>query len=156
MHFAGLTYSKPNAGGATSDILMPDITDPTVRPCIKEAFRNAFAPVGIIIKDWSETVRPGTVKELPVTIINELNEDLNGLEVTLTVEKDGQQISSETIAYDVKAAGDPDGGDRQVQNFTVRIPRITTGEYTIVASYVRDGETRPSQALKRKTILPTM
>ena len=141
MHFAGLTYSKPNAGGATSDILMPDITDPTVRPCIKEAFRNAFAPVGIIIKDWSETVRPGTVKELPVTIINELNEDLNGLEVTLTVEKDGQQISSETIAYDVKAAGDPDGGDRQVQNFTVRIPRITTGEYTIVASYVRDGET---------------
>ena len=41
MHFAGLTYSKPNAGGATSDILMPDITDPTVRPCIKEAFRNA-------------------------------------------------------------------------------------------------------------------
>ena len=41
----------------------------------------------------------------------------------------------------MKAAGDPDGGDRQVQNFTVRIPRITTGEYTIVASYVRDGET---------------
>ena len=42
--------------------------------------------------------------------------------------------------YDPEA-GDPDGGDRQVQNFTVRIPRTTTGEYTVVASYVRDGET---------------
>ena len=111
MHFAGLTYSKPNAGGATSDILMPDITDPTVRPCIKEAFRNAFATLSESLSRIG--LRPSAralVKELPVTILNELNEDLNGLEVTLTVEKDGQQISSETIAYDVKAAGDPTVG----------------------------------------------
>ena len=141
MQFTGLNYSKPNAGGATSDILMPDLTIPTVRPCIKEAFRNAFAPVGIIIKDWSETVRPGAVKEVPVTIINDLNEDLQSLEVTLTVTKDGKEIFHETKSYDVKAAGDVDGNDRQVQTFTVRVPRSTSGEYSIVASYSRNGET---------------
>lgn len=97
---------------------------------------------GIIIKDWSETVRPGTVKELPVTILNDLNEDLDGLEVTLTVEKDGQEISSETKTYNMKAAGDP-GWRRPPRCRTLpsAFPEPPTGEYTVVASYVRDGET---------------
>ena len=141
MHFAGLTYSKPNAGGATSDIFMPDINTPTIHPCIKEAFRNAFAPVGVIIKDWSETVRKGTVKELPVTVINDRNEDLDGLEVKLTVLKDGKEILSETKVYNVRAAGDADGGDRQVQTYTVKVPRTDAKLYEVTAEYTLDGET---------------
>ncbi|MFR2562412.1 MAG: hypothetical protein ACLS8R_06770 [Anaeromassilibacillus sp.] len=86
MHFAGLTYSKPNAGGATSDILMPDITDPTVRPCIRKRSAMRLHRSELSSKTGRKP-SGGHCQELPVTILNDLNEDLDGLEVTLTVER---------------------------------------------------------------------
>ena len=125
---------------------MPDISTPTVHPCIKEALRNAFAPVGIVIRDWSETVGKGTVRELPVTIINDLNEDIENLEVTLTVYKDGVESGTDRKTYSVRQAGDPNGGDRQTQTFSVTVPETETAStYTIKATYTMNGETVESR-----------
>ncbi len=144
LQFCGLSYSIP--GRETSDILMPDISTPTVRPCIKEAFRNAFAPVGIVIRDWSESVDKGTVRELPVTVINDLNEDIENLEVTLTVYKDGVESDTYHKTYSVRQAGDANGEDRQTQTFSVTVPETETAStYTVTASYTMNGETVESR-----------
>lgn len=139
MQFCALSYSKPS--GATSDILMPDLSTPTIRSVIQQEFKNAFAPVGIVIKDWSETVVEGATKTLPVAIINDKNEDISGLTVTLTLYNGDTAVSSQTKTYNVKQAGDAAGGDLVSQDFTVNVPQLGASQYRVVASYQMGGET---------------
>ena len=141
MHFTGLTYSIPNGQGETSDVLMPDLSTPKIHPIYKEAFRNAFAPLGIIIEEYTETVEAGQTLAIPVTLLNDLNEDIDDLAVTVTLSQGNTVLSQQTASYSVKKAGTADDADRQTQTFTVEMPKDAAGEYVLTASYTRDEET---------------
>ena len=137
MQFCGLSYSHPNGVGATSDILAPDLTTPTIRPEQKFRLRSAFAPVGIVINDWSTRGFANSSRTVPVVLINDLNEEVTK-DVTVTlyknhVESDWVEISSQTgtitaAPLEVTKALD----------FEFSLP--DAGAYTIVASYEIEGE----------------
>lgn len=140
MQFGGLIYSRPN--GNTGDILCPDITTPQIRPEVKEDYQNAFAPLAVVIADYTEQIDPSVrEKEIPVTVLNDYNNAVNSLTVNLTLYAgDGQTpVYSEDKAYSLQEAGK--SGDRQQQTFAVKIPNAGYGSYTLIAKYTRDGKT---------------
>lgn len=140
MQFAALLYSRYDGTvGNTGDILMRDLSHPQIRPYIKECFKNSFAPLGIVIRDWSEYVGRGENRVVPVALVNDFNEDINDLEVTLTLMLGNLTISEETKLFSVREAGVE--GDVVTQNFNVQVPDWDNGPYTLIASYTRNGET---------------
>lgn len=144
MQFGGLIYSRPD--GNTGDILCADLSTPRIRPEVRDAYENAFAPLGIVIADYSEKV-DSTVREkdIPVTVLNDYNSDVSNLSVNLTLYAGSSQtpVYSENKTYNLKEAGN--SGDRQQQVFSVQIPNAGYGSYTLVASYSRNGKTVSSK-----------
>ncbi|MDR0671480.1 MAG: discoidin domain-containing protein, partial [Oscillospiraceae bacterium] len=150
--FCGLSYSKPGQTGQTGDVLDPDLTVPTIRPEVKRWFTSAFAPLALIIQQYGDiTVAVGVKKAIPVTLINDLNEDIAGLPVTLSVyAADGALIQSETKRYTVSRAGAPNQADAARGSFDLTLdPNAADfgeGErLRLVASYERGGETVTSE-----------
>lgn len=135
LQFCVLSYDIP--GRYTCDVLCPDLTTPEIPEYMAKKLRNAFSPVGIVIEKYAETYAPGSVQSLPVSILNDLQQEQN-LEVELVLYKDDQVQSSQKAVYTVAAAG------KVTQNFTLNIPEIK-GSYRIVARYVKDGETVESE-----------
>lgn len=144
MQFGGLIYSRPN--GNTGDILSPDISTPVIRPEVKEDYQNAFAPLGVVIADYSESIESSVrEKSIPVTVLNDYNTDVSNLNVNLTLYAGAEQIPvySEKKTYNLKQAGD--SSDRQQQTFDVKIPNAGYTNYTLIAKYTRDGKTVTSK-----------
>lgn len=138
LQFCGLSYSLPNQDGATGDILQPDITKPRVRPYLAQRLRDAFSPVGLVIGDYTEEVLRGKTMTIPVTILNDLPEGLNKLDVRLRLIQGGKVVSEAVKNYTVAPFS------RETQEFLVAVPgqEIVPGEYLkLVAEYVRNGET---------------
>jgi beta-galactosidase len=152
-HFAGiqqfcaLTYSKPTGEAVTGDILMPDLSTPKFRPEIKEKFRNAFAPLGISINEWSEVCERGTDRTIPVTLVNDYNDVVDNLIVTLKIYKENSNraVKKYTKNVSLKAAGDEKGGDRQEIHFDISLPGSRTDKFRVVAEYEFNGETVRSE-----------
>lgn len=148
-HFAGvqqfcaLTYSKPTGGGVTGDILMPDLSAPKFHPEIKEKFRNAFAPLGICISEWSEVCERGTKRTVPVTLVNDYPYDIEDLTVTLKIYKEnsGRAVKKYSQGVGLKAAGNGEGGDRRELRFEIALPGSRTDRFRVVAEYQLNGET---------------
>ncbi|MBQ4556496.1 MAG: discoidin domain-containing protein [Clostridia bacterium] len=137
MNFCGLSYSHPDAAGATSDILSPDLTVPAIRPEQKLRLRSAFAPVGIVIDDWSTSGILVDSRIVPVSLINDLNEEVTK-DVTVTVyrnhkESDWVEVSSQTA----KITAAPLEVTEPI-DFEFNFDEV--GSYTIVASYEVEGE----------------
>ncbi|MDR1157951.1 MAG: hypothetical protein LBK75_06540 [Oscillospiraceae bacterium] len=145
--FCGLGYSKPGQSGATSDVLSPDLTVPVIRPGVKQWFTSAFAPLGIIIEQYGDTIRLewGESKPISVSLINDLNEDIVDLPVTLAVYgDDGDVLYSETKQYSVREAGSANQSDvnRDVFHLRLTSPGLENGDsLRLVASYERGGVT---------------
>ncbi len=140
LHFGGLVYSKPMDQGATGDILMPDLSDPTIHPAIKESFRNAFAPLGVILVNWTDECELGETREIPLTLVNDLNWDIDSIKVVIRLYADDTLVSVQSKRISLKAAGDPDGGDLVTENLTIDIPSYEASEYRLVAQYMRNDQ----------------
>ncbi len=156
-HFAGLMqfcmlgYSKPTEQGCTSDILQPDLTTPQFQTVIQESYRNAFAPLGVILGDWSDTCVRGEIRDLPIILVNDFNRDIADLKVTVSIYK-GKDDRSEAIyqkelTFQLKASGDSAGGDRVEQILRLQVPAYDTESYLLKASYTLDGETVSSKRI---------
>ena len=146
--FTGLSYSKPGSTGATSDVLMPDIATPKVWDSIQARLKDSFNRLGIGIKLYDVETGPGESYSFPVSVYNDLNEDVNDLPVTLKVTAGGRVLHSETKVYNVSEAtakgADGTSPDTMVQEFSYTMPEngIPEGtEVKVTASYSRNGET---------------
>ena len=138
--FCGLSYDiKAGTGrGFTSDVLYPDVSNPVIREEWKELTRSAFAPLGIVINDWSTKGEPNGIKSVPVVLVNDLNKDVTKL-VTVSMYKklangERELITSLSNTISVKAL--------QVSNevtFEFALPD-DSGSYVFVASYDVAGE----------------
>lgn len=145
--FCALTYSKPTGDAITGDILMPDLTTPKFHPEIKERFRNAFAPLGICISDYSELCERGTERTVPVTLVNDYPYDIDSLPVTLKIYKEdsNRAVKEYTKRVSLKAAGNAEAGDRQTLSFDIHLPGSRTDRFRIVAEYALNGRTVSSE-----------
>lgn len=141
MQFAALIYSKPTDQGITGDILMPDISVPRFHPNVKEYYRNAFARLGIILGDYSDSCVPGETKELPIIMVNDANEDVENLPVLVRVATaEGEIVFEEGLTFSLKEVGDPEGRDWARQVVTLTVPECQTERFIVTAEYTRNGE----------------
>lgn len=82
LHFCGLGYSRRGdiprpEGGATSDHYT-DLETLAFEPRIVEYLGDAFAPVGLMLDFWAETVPAGKQENVRVLVINDLEEPWTG------------------------------------------------------------------------------
>jgi len=75
LHFCGLGYARPD--GQTSDHFT-DLEKLTFEPEFFDYVRDAFAPVGVMLDHWADELLPGTARDVPVVVINDLYADWNG------------------------------------------------------------------------------
>lgn len=140
LHFAGLVYSKPTDQGYTGDVLMPDISDPTIHPAIKEAFRSTFAPLGISFFHWTDECELGETRDVPLVMVNDLNWDINNIKVVVRLYADDTLVQVEEKRVSLKQAGDPNGGDRYEETLKIKIPNYDASVYRLEAQYMRNGQ----------------
>ena len=136
--FCGLSYSKNDGTGYTSDVLSPDISNPEIRSELKEKLRSAFAPIGIVINDWNTGGKYNCARRIPVVIINDTGSDLS-TDVTVTLYKGRKAIEENKISSVTKTMTAEAHSQSDKIEFTVEIPN-EAGKYTVVASYKPDGE----------------
>lgn len=76
MHFTTLGYSRKD--GQTSDHWL-NVAGLRWEPEFKRYVRDAFAPVGLMVDYWNGNPTAGTIAEVPVVLINDLENPWNGL-----------------------------------------------------------------------------
>ncbi|MBQ7354112.1 MAG: hypothetical protein IJW62_01170 [Clostridia bacterium] len=133
-----MTYSFDDGTGYTSDVLCTDLTTAVIRPEQRECMRSVFAPVGIVINDWSTGGKGGTTRSVSVIIVNDLNEDVTKT-VTVTLYKNHKESELEKITSVTKTISAKAMEVTKATEFLLEMP-ADGGNYTIVASYDVEGE----------------
>ena len=101
MEFTALGYSEPK--GTTSDHFL-DVKNLAYEPHMAAAFKNAFAPVGLMIDYWETTMDPGSPVSIPVVVINDLAPAWSG-KVHLILRQAGKIVLQQDQAASVEAYG---------------------------------------------------
>jgi beta-galactosidase len=132
MHFAGLTYSRPNEPrGQTSDNFK-NLETLEFDPFFLKYVKPAFQPVCLMVDTWEKEYKSGEIIDVPVHIINDLYSDWQG-EMLLTISISGKIVSSQKISVAVKSLG------KEIKNFKVEIPK-NKGKYEIQATIKLNNE----------------
>jgi hypothetical protein len=135
MHFCSLGYSRDGTkprpeGGATSDDWI-DVRELRYESHFAEYVKEAFAPVGLMLDFWADTLAAGEPREMPVVVINDLATPWSG-QLRLRVLRGRTVVSEQSQACAVESFGD------RRQTFAFRAPDLA-GPYTIEAALVQPG-----------------
>lgn len=136
--FCGITYSYDDGTGFTSDVLNPDLSTPIIRDEQKWRMRSAFAPVGIVIENYSTKGMPGEERTIPVVLVNDLNEAVSK-EVTVSLYKNHKASEQELISSQTRTISADALQVSAMENFLFTMPQ-EEGKYSVVASYAVEGE----------------
>lgn len=123
MHFTTLGYSRPD--GQTSDHWL-DVGTLAWEPEFHRYVRDAFAPVGLMVDFWDDSVKAGATRRIRVRLINDQDEPWTG-PVVLRLSAPGLPPAFEERR---EAALGP-GGDAAVE-FEVTWPR-SAGRFVLEA-----------------------
>ena len=143
MHFCSLGYWRDGAkprpeGGATSDDWI-DLQGLRYEPHFAEYVKEAFAPVGLMLDFWADSLVAGERREMSVVVINDLPEVWSG-QLRLRVLRGAEVVSEQTQACSI------DGyGDRKL-SFAFVAP-AAAGDYTLEAALIRPDST-PTRSLR--------
>lgn len=142
LHFCGLGYSRPD--GQTSDH-WTDLEKLTYEPNFHKFVRDAFAPVGLMIDEWAETLPAGIERQVPVVVINDLSTDWRGT-LRLRLWRGAKVVSDQARPCEVAALGDA--------RFSFTCEILTEpGSYRLEASLVKRGA-KPVRSLRDFTVRP--
>jgi len=131
MEFTALGYSEPN--GTTSDHFL-DIKNLIYEPHMAAAFKNAFAPVGVMIDYWESEMIAGSSSSISVVVINDLAPAWNGI-VHLVLRRAGKVVFQKDQMVSVESF------DTQKVTFNFEVP-VASGDYGLQASTLgADGQT---------------
>jgi hypothetical protein len=125
LHFTALGYDRPD--GQTCDNWI-DVANLVWEPQFYKYVRDAFAPVGLMIDFWDETVKKGVSTKIPVIVINDLEKDWSGM-VSFTLIKDDKTVQQKQVSVLVKQLG------KSEPSFTMD-PVSEPGNYTIEVTLV--------------------
>ena len=103
LEFTALGYSEPPSIGTTSDHFL-DVKNLIYEPKMAAAFKNAFAPVGLMIDYWENEVIAGSSSTIPVVVINDLEPAWSG-KVHLVLQRDGKIVFQQDQAVSVESFG---------------------------------------------------
>lgn len=150
LHFCSLGYSRDGSkprpeGGATSDDWI-DVRTLRYEPYFAEYVKEAFAPVGLMLDFWAETLTAGERREMPVIIINDLPGEWSG-QLRLRLLR-----GSEVVSEQVQACAVDGYGDRHL-SFAFTAPE-TTGAYTLEAALIRP-DSPPTRSLRDVKVIRT-
>jgi urease beta subunit len=129
LHFCGLGYSRPD--GQTSDHFV-NLETLAFEPNFFRYVRDAFAPVGVMIDDWTETISTGTTRVVPVVVINDLYEPWKGV-VRFRVVRDNAVLQEQSMRCEVAGLGE------QRLSFKCDAP-LEPGRYQLQATLLKAGE----------------
>lgn len=141
MHFTSLGYSKDD--GYTCDDWV-DVDSLSWNPYFYKYVRDAFAPVGLMVDFWNDTISPGKIQDFPVTVINDLEKEWKGA-VNFKLVYEGKTVSEKSLPVEVPEYG------------TMRLVFTDTisyghGSYQAVAT-LTDTETGPVSSLRDFSVL---
>ncbi len=128
MHFCALGYSRPD--GQTSDH-WTDIEKLSWEPEFLAWVKDSFAPVGLMIDAWAEEYAPGTGREFPVVVINDLHQDWSG-RVRFRLLQGAATLQEKVLPCEVPALG------KTALKFPIDIPS-KTGAYEFEAALLKPG-----------------
>jgi hypothetical protein len=126
LHFCGLGYSRPD--GQTSDHFI-DLEQLTFEPEFYRSVREAFNPVGLMIDDWAEDGVAGQRREVPVVIINDLDQPWEG-QVRFRLRRGEAVLDELTVAHVAEELGS------HRMTFTCSIPN-QPGRYQFEAALLQ-------------------
>ena len=129
LHFTALGYSRGD--GQTSD----NFIDPAKLEYESEFLKympDAFAPVGIMLDEWGNNIKPGTAHNFKITAINDLEQGWSGL-VHLQIMDGNKVLTDKQIALSISPYGKKD------ISITCNVP-VKTGTYTIQAVLDKKGD----------------
>jgi beta-galactosidase len=132
LEFTALGYSEP-IKGTTSDHFT-DVKNLVYEPHMAEAFKNAFAPVGLMIDYWETEVIGASATSIPVVVINDLEPAWSG-KVHLVLQQGGKTVFQQDQTVSVESFGS--------QRVTFAFPAPTEpGSYDLQATILgADGQT---------------
>jgi hypothetical protein len=125
LHFTALGYDRPD--GQTCDNWI-DVANLVWEPQFLKYVRDAFAPVGLMIDFWDETVKKGSKTKIPVIVINDLDKDWSGM-VTFSLLREDKPVQQKQLSILVKQFG------KSEPSFTMD-PVSEPGNYTIEVTLV--------------------
>ena len=120
LHFTALGYDRPD--GQTCDNWI-DVANLVWEPNFYKYVRNSFAPVGLMINFWDETVKKGVKTSVPVIAINDLEKAWSGM-VVMRLKLGDKVIQEKTLSILVPSFGKSEFG------FSLE-PLKTQGDYTL-------------------------
>ena len=123
MEFTILGYSEPL--GTTSDHFL-DVKNLVYEPRMAEAFKNSFAPVGLMIDYWENEMSAGSSVSIPVVVINDLEPAWKGT-VHLVLKQAAKVVLQQDQAVSVESFGS------QKALFNLTVP-ATPGSYDLQAT----------------------
>jgi hypothetical protein len=141
LHFVYLTSSDPVV--FTSDHFQ-DIQKLELHSEFRDYMSNAFAPVGVYLNFWQPTTESGTLRSLPIMLVNDKYREVEGT-LTLMLEKSqGEQVAAQTAKFTIA----PLGQETIYDDF--KFPQ-TTGEFLLraVIQYSENGKDVSTQSRRQ-------
>lgn len=120
LHFTALGYDRPD--GQTCDH-WADVANLVWEPNFYKYVRASFAPVGVMIDFWDETVKKGVKIPVPVIAINDLEKAWSGM-VVMRLKLDDKVVQEKNLSILVPSFGKSKFG------FSLE-PVRTSGSYTL-------------------------
>ena len=125
LHFTALGYDRSD--GQTCDNWI-DVANLVWEPQFYKYVRDAFAPVGLMIDFWDETVRKGEKFNIPVTAINDFEKGWSGM-ANLKLLLNDEVIQDKQVSILIGSYGESD--------FTFTLDPVSkSGKYTIEVTLV--------------------
>ncbi len=142
LHFSSLTYTRPDEPrGWTSDHFI-DVSRLELEPNFIQYVRPAFAPVGLMIRFWEESIQTGEAFAIDVVCINDTDSTYTGT-LEMNCVKDGHSWSKGSQNLSISPYG------RKVKTFMVFSPD-EPGVYELVAEITFKGE--PVKSIRKITV----
>jgi beta-galactosidase len=126
LHFAGLTYSRPQEPrGETSDCFK-DLQSLEFNENFIKYVKPAFSKVAIMVDTWEKEYKAGHKLELPIYVINDDAKTWKG-NLNIVLFKENKKINEWTIASEVK------NNTVKIENKTIDLPN-NSGKYELRVS----------------------
>lgn len=148
LHFCSLGYSRDGSkpqpdGGQTCDDWV-NVRELRYEPYFAEYVKEAFAPVGLMLDFWADTLKTGERLELLVLVINDLPDNWSG-QLRLRLLSGDKVISEQSKSCSIDAYGN------SKQTFEFTAPG-KSGAYTLEAALIKPG-VPPTRSLRDFSVL---
>ncbi|MDE0951158.1 MAG: hypothetical protein OSA45_07800 [Halioglobus sp.] len=116
-HFTYLSHSKPGTGFTSDNFI--DLENLVMEPRWHEYHRNVWSPVAVYIDQWADNYKRGGRSDVPLIMINDLPDPVNGTVELIIASPAGEVLSrSELLKVRLEGLG------QQVLKLRLEIPDV--------------------------------